>query len=257
MTVLCAALACLRLFPSRSQFFKYESVTLSCEGNSSLEWRVRRNTSKQINQLCPSYPDQINDSTCIFNELYEIDSGVYWCESAAGERSNEVNITVTDGELILESPEHPVTEGENLILHCRARTKSLSSSILFYKNGVLVGNSSTWNFTIQSVSKSDEGFYKCNASGVADSPESWLAVRGRIPQTPTAPLAHILLPVVACCLLLIVLMLLCRWRNHKGGVNRAASYTVVTISRERKPLRITDIDDVPTLYSSVMPDSSR
>lgn len=255
MTVLCAALACLRLFPSRSQFFMYESVTLSCEGNFFPEWRVRRNTSKKINELCPSY--SINESTCTFSELYETDSGVYWCESAAGERSNEVNITVTGGELILVSPEPPVTEGENLILQCRVRTKSLSSSILFYKNGVLVGNSLTGNFTIRNVSKSDEGFYKCNASGVADSPESWLAVRGRIPQTPTAPLAHILLPVVACCLLLIVLMLLCRWRNHKGGVNRAASYTVVTISRERKPLRITDIDDVPTLYSSVMPDSSR
>ncbi|PWA29483.1 hypothetical protein CCH79_00020685, partial [Gambusia affinis] len=95
--------------------------------------------------------------------------------------------------------------------------KPLSSNLTrFYRNGVLVGDSSAGTFTIRSVSKSDEGFYKCNASGVGESAESWVAVRGRRPQTPTAPLTLILLPVVAGVLLLIALMLLCRWRNHKG-----------------------------------------
>ncbi|MED6290778.1 hypothetical protein CHARACLAT_016924 [Characodon lateralis] len=212
--VLCAVVACLRLLPSRSQFFQYENVVLSCEGNST-EWRVRRNTTKQINELCPSYPSKRNDSTCVFDNLYEYDSGVYWCESEAGERSNEVTITVTDGELILESPEHPVCEGENLTLHCRART-SFSNRTHFYKSKELIGSSSMGNFTIQSVSKSDEGLYKCNASGLGESEERWLAVRGCSPLTPTAPVAYILLPVVICILLLFVLMFLCLFRNHKG-----------------------------------------
>ncbi|XP_047242768.1 low affinity immunoglobulin gamma Fc region receptor III-like [Girardinichthys multiradiatus] len=198
VTVLCAVVACLRLLPSRSQFFQYENVVLSCEGNST-EWRVRRKTSKKIYELCPSYPSKRNDSTCVLNDLYEQDSGVYWCESEAGERSNEVNITVTDGELILESPEHPVSEGENLTFHCRART-SFSNQTHFYKNEELIGSSSTGNFTIQSVSKSDEGLYKCNVSGLGESEERWLTVRGCSPQTPTASLAHIVLPVVVCIL---------------------------------------------------------
>ncbi|KAK5598748.1 hypothetical protein CRENBAI_005076 [Crenichthys baileyi] len=251
VTVLCAVVACLRLLPSRSQFFQYENVVLSCEGNST-EWRVRRNTSKQINELCPSYSI---DSRCIFNNVYEHDSGVYWCESEAGERSNEVNITVTDGELILESPEHPVSEGENLTLHCRART-SFSSLTHFYKNEELIGSSSTGNFTIQSVSKSDEGLYKCNVSGLGESEERRLAVRGCSPQMPTAPVAYIVLPVVVCILLLFVLMLLCLFRNHKGRLDRSVSYTDVTISQEGKPQRISDVGSVPTLYSGVMPDSS-
>ncbi|XP_014880283.1 high affinity immunoglobulin gamma Fc receptor I-like isoform X3 [Poecilia latipinna] len=239
VAALCAVVACLRLFPSRSQFFQYESVSLSCEGNSS-EWRVRRNTSKQINGLCPSYSNHTHETECIFSELYEADSGVYWCESAAGERSDSVNISVTDEPLILDSPAHSVSEGENLTLHCRFRPPSFSNLTGFYRNGVLVGNSSTGTFTIRSVSKSDEGFYKCNASGVGESAETWLDVTGRRPQTPTAPLALILLPVVACILLLIALMLLCRWRNRKGGVKRSVSYTEVIISQDRKPQRITE-----------------
>ncbi|PWA13908.1 hypothetical protein CCH79_00018514, partial [Gambusia affinis] len=167
---------CLRLFPSRSQFFLYESLTLSCEGNSS-EFRVRRNTSKQINEFCPQYLTQIDKTECISSELYETDSGVYWCESAAGERSDAVYIRVTDGPLILDSPEHPVSEGENLTLHCRFRPPLSSSLTGFYRNGVLVGSSSTGRFTIRSVSKSDEGFYKCNASEVGESAETWVAVR--------------------------------------------------------------------------------
>ncbi|XP_038164180.1 Fc receptor-like protein 5 [Cyprinodon tularosa] len=251
ITVLCAVVACLSVLPSRSQFFKYESVTLSCGGNST-EWRVRRNTSKNIHGHCPSYSNERNNSTCFIDNLYELDSGVYWCESEAGERSNEVNITVTAGSLILESPEHPVSEGDEVNLHCRAE-KSFSNLTRFYRNGVLIGNSSTGTFNIQSVSKSDEGLYKCNVSGVGESPESWLAVRERSPKTPTAPLAHILLPVVVCFLLLIMLMLHCLWRNHKGRLDRSVSYTDVTISMEMIPQRTSYVCDESTFYSTLQP----
>lgn len=84
----------------------------------------------------------------------------------------------SDEPLILEGPEHPVSEGENLTLHCRFWPPLSSSLTRFYGNGVLVGSSSTGRFTVRSVSKSDEGFYKCNASGVGESAETWLAVRG-------------------------------------------------------------------------------
>ena len=36
----------------------------------------------------------------------------------------------------------------------------------------------TARMTIYNVSKSDEGLYKCSMSGLGESPESWLAVRG-------------------------------------------------------------------------------
>ncbi|XP_023202787.1 Fc receptor-like B [Xiphophorus maculatus] len=245
VTALCAAVVCLRLFPSRSQFFQYESLTLSCEGNSS-EFRVRRITPKQTTELCLQYSTHIDKTECFFSELYEHDSGVYWCESAAGERSDAVNISVTDEPLILEGPEHPVSEGENLTLHCRFKPPLSSGLTRFYGNGVLVGSSSTGRFTVRSVSKSDEGFYKCNASGVGESAETWLAVRGRRPQTFTAAFAHILLPAAVGCFLLIMMLLLCVGRNHKGSVDSVVSYTV-SVTQEGKTHRITEPQNEPVL----------
>ncbi|XP_054912122.1 low affinity immunoglobulin gamma Fc region receptor II-like [Poeciliopsis prolifica] len=244
ITALCAVAVCLRLSPSRSQFFQYESVTLSCEGNSS-EFRVRRNTSKQINALCPSYSTHIAETECISSELYEFDSGVYWCESAAGERSDAVNVSVTDRSLILERPERPVSEGAALTLHCRFRPPLSSSLTRFYRDWVLVGSSSTGRFTIRSASKSDEGFYKRNASGVGESAETWLAVRGRRRHTPTAALADFLLPAVAGSFLLIV-TLICFWKNNEGSVDSVVSYTV-SVTQEGKTHPIPEPQDGPVL----------
>lgn len=91
--------AALRVLPNRSQFFHYESVSLSCElqGNSS-DWRVKRNTSTGINEECYTSLNSGNGSICHFTDLYPLDSGVYWCESGKGECSNSISINVT-GEL--------------------------------------------------------------------------------------------------------------------------------------------------------------
>lgn len=55
-----------------------------------------KNTSTGVNQACLNFNRQ-NDSSFVISALYEFDSGVYWCQSAAGERSHAVNITVTSG----------------------------------------------------------------------------------------------------------------------------------------------------------------
>ncbi|KAM4536259.1 low affinity immunoglobulin gamma Fc region receptor III-A-like [Odontesthes bonariensis] len=252
ITTLCAVVASLRVIPNRSQFFQYESVTLSCaqQGNWS-EWRVKRNTSKQLNEDCPSLTGR-NESNCFINHLYDSDSGVYWCESAAGRCSNSVNITVTVGELVLESPVLPVNEGEAVTLHCRNRTTLSFNLTHFYKNGSVIGSSPTGTLTIKRVSKSDEGLYKCHIPGAGESPVSWLAVREAAPpETLTSPSTRILLPVVGVCLLLVLLMLLCLWRNLKGKLDRAISYTDVTIAQGGNAQRITDVKPELIFYSAV------
>uniref|UniRef100_A0A8P4KAB2 Ig-like domain-containing protein n=1 Tax=Dicentrarchus labrax TaxID=13489 RepID=A0A8P4KAB2_DICLA len=167
--------AVLRILPNRSQFFPYETVSLSC--GQQEEWRVKRNTSKNINQECFTSRNGKNESLCFIDDLYPSDSGVYWCESAEGECRDAVNITVTSGSVILKSPVLPVMEGDNVTLRCTNRTPSASNLTDFYKDGFLIRSSSTGNMTIHSVSKSDEGLYKCNISGVGESPDSWLTVR--------------------------------------------------------------------------------
>uniref|UniRef100_A0A8P4KRG6 Ig-like domain-containing protein n=1 Tax=Dicentrarchus labrax TaxID=13489 RepID=A0A8P4KRG6_DICLA len=214
LMTLCTIVASLRVFPSRTQFFQYESIRLSC-GDAS-EWRVKRNTSTNMNAECSTTWGKRNESLCLLADSYPVDTGVYWCESGAGECSSAVNITVTGGSVILESPVLPVPEGENVTLRCTNKmTVSSNITAEFYKNGLLIGNSSSGNLSILSVLKSDEGLYKCSISG-AQSPDSWLAVRAGRPESFHSPLAHILLPVVGVCLLLVVVILLLLWRSRKG-----------------------------------------
>ncbi|KAK2863320.1 hypothetical protein Q5P01_002853 [Channa striata] len=109
--------------------------------------------------------------------------------------------------------------------------------------------------TIHSVSKSDEGSYRCNISGAGQSPEGWLSVQAR--QSDTAknfPLVYILLPVVGVCLALVLVLLLCLWRSHKAKTDPDISYTDVTITQDARAQRIRAgdaVDTVPTVYSNV------
>ncbi|KAM9335184.1 Fc receptor-like protein 5 [Symphorus nematophorus] len=233
ITTLCTVVAALTVVPDRSQFFQYESVSLSCgqQGNSS-DWRVKRNTSMMINQECTYSWDKIIESGCFIDDLYPSDSGVYWCESAAGECSEAVNITVTRGSVILESPVLPVMEGDNVTLRCRNKIPSSSNLTYFFKDGLLIGSSLTGTMTIHSVSKSDAGFYKCNISETGQSSDSWLSVRAGRPDPPDFLVERILLPVVVVCLSLISVMLLCLWRCDQGQINpTTVLFTDVTGTR--------------------------
>uniref|UniRef100_A0A673WA43 Ig-like domain-containing protein n=1 Tax=Salmo trutta TaxID=8032 RepID=A0A673WA43_SALTR len=167
--------ASLSVSPDRSQFFKYESVSLSCEvqGNST-GWRVVRNPERGNHTECNTDWGTPQGSSCIVS-LISSDSGVYWCESGSGEHSNAVNITVPAGAVILESPVLPVTGGDSVTLRCRYQGTPSDLTAVFYKDGSLIRTETTGEMTIPAVSKSDEGLYKCyNSEG--ESPESWMTV---------------------------------------------------------------------------------
>ncbi|XP_051985493.1 sialoadhesin-like [Xyrauchen texanus] len=164
----------LIISPSRSQHFSSHSLSLNCEDhNNSTGWTVRRNTDSERMKDCSS-----TGSTCEISSLKTSDTGVYWCESQSGEHSPHINITVHDGDVILESSVHPVIEGDTLTLHCLHR--STNSSILtadFYKDGSLLQKQTTGEMSIPTVSKSHEGFYSCKHGERGQSPESWISVR--------------------------------------------------------------------------------
>ncbi|XP_071401729.1 Fc receptor-like protein 1 isoform X2 [Centroberyx affinis] len=172
----------IRVIPGRSQFFKYSSVSLGCESSAGGN-TVKRNTSFRRQDSCSCSWGRFNGSFCTISDLYPEDSGLYWCETESGECSHAVNITVTAGSVILESPVLPVMEGDAVTLNC---TTDIPSNLPagFYRDGFFIRTGSTEEMTIHSVSKSDEGFYKCSISGVGESPESWLAVRASPPAAP-------------------------------------------------------------------------
>ncbi|CAI5671309.1 unnamed protein product [Oreochromis niloticus] len=168
----------LTVSPSSSQFFEGDFVSLSCEeDDSSAGWTLRRNTSKQQRTQCGTDGwGKPAGSSCNISVMEPHDSGVYWCESREGPISNMVNLTVTGGSVILQSPVLPVMEGDDVTLLCKTKTTPSNLPAAFYKDGSLIRKQPTGHMTIQHVSRSDEGLYKCDISGHGESPSSWITV---------------------------------------------------------------------------------
>ncbi|XP_033181590.1 low affinity immunoglobulin gamma Fc region receptor II-like isoform X3 [Mastacembelus armatus] len=170
----------LTLSPSSSQFFEGDFVSLSCEeDDSSAGWTLRRNTTRETRTQCGPDWGTSAGSSCNIRDLFPSDSGVYWCESREGATSQSINITVSGGAVILQSPVLPVMEGENITLICRTQTSS-DLPAGFYKHGSLIIDRPTGHVTILHVSKADEGVYRCNIRGHGESPPSWISVTASV-----------------------------------------------------------------------------
>ncbi|XP_034096373.1 vascular cell adhesion protein 1-like [Gymnodraco acuticeps] len=174
--------------PSRLQVFEYEPVSLRCVGFDGLTDVNILRWNKAGKETCDgSIWGSLNETTCNIKSPYKEDSGDYWCE-AGGKKSDYVNVIITAGSVILESPVLPVMEGESVTLSCRNKTTTSSFlSADFYKDGRLIRSSSTGIITIHRVSKSDEGLYKCSISEGGESPESRLAVRAKDSSSTLSP----------------------------------------------------------------------
>ncbi|XP_050923615.1 Fc receptor-like protein 5 [Lates calcarifer] len=203
--------ASLTVNPDRVQHFTSDSVSLSCEGNSA-EWRVKRFPEHGYMSHCSDWR-RMTGSTCNIH-LHWHNDAVYWCESGSGEFSNAVNITVQNDYygIILVSPVHPVTEGESVSLGCRFRTEEKLSSVFFYHNDKLIQNDTRQELTISAVSKSDEGFYKCQWSE-RKSAQSWMSVKVAVMEPKSSSSPVLLIVLLLCGIVLIILLLLCCCRK--------------------------------------------
>ncbi|XP_005755490.1 Fc receptor-like protein 5, partial [Pundamilia nyererei] len=140
------------------------------EDDGSAGWTLRRNTSKQQRTQCGDGWGKPAGSSCNISYIDPLESGVYWCESNQSTISNMVNLTVTGGSVILQSPVLPVMEGDDVTLLCKTKTTPSNLTAAFYKDGSLIREEPTGHMTIQHVSRSDEGLYKCDISGHGESP---------------------------------------------------------------------------------------
>ncbi|XP_047467003.1 Fc receptor-like protein 5 [Mugil cephalus] len=169
----------LTVSPSSSQFFKRDFVSLSCEeDDSSAGWTLRRNTTTGQRTRCGADWGKPASSSCNISYIVPWDSGVYWCESREGATSNSINLTVSGGPVILQSPVLPVMEGDDVTLTCKTKTTPSILSASFYKDGSLIIAESTGHMTIHHVTRSDEGLYKCKIISHGESPSSWITVTG-------------------------------------------------------------------------------
>ncbi|KAF7706754.1 sialoadhesin-like isoform X2 [Silurus meridionalis] len=215
----------LIISPNRSQHFSNHSLSLSCEdhSHSSKRWTVRRYMQKMKLANCSQWELSLG-STFNISFLSTSDTGVYWCESETGENINPVNITVHEGDVILESPVHPVTEGHPLTLRCLIRnTNSSNLRSVFYKSGSVVQNQTTGELIIHKVSKSDEGFYRCEHPERGNSTKSWVSVLHEKSspgsRTGTEVMVIGLSLVFLFIIFFIVMILLWCCKIKKGNVN--------------------------------------
>ncbi|CAK6984546.1 hemicentin-2-like, partial [Scomber scombrus] len=179
----------LRVSPDLQQFFSRVSpLILSCDGDGqTADGGTVKRTIRGGTGQCGGGGQQdfgrTVGSNCIISSPSPLsDSGVYWCERS-GERSEEINITVTDGPIILEIPALPVLTGSDVTLRCRTRDGS-TPAFNVLKNGEAVTGSSKGELIISNVQQSDEGFYSCS-DGLIESPRSRLRVKG--PPTTSPP----------------------------------------------------------------------
>ncbi|CAI5686061.1 unnamed protein product [Oreochromis niloticus] len=231
--------ATLSIHPSRSVFFFYETVTLSCAVPGSFRsWTVKRNTSTKSSVSCETW-GQLNGSSCTIKGVYPSDSGVYWCESDSGECSNTINIRVATG-VILQGPAVPLTEGDSVTLNCSykekyAKESTSNFSTAFYRNGTFFEKMPEGRLRLIHVSKENEGSYKCVHPTKGQSPEIWLEVRAEnnIPVTtpypdpdPTPPIAlpkllsTILLFILYTCIFILAVYTYRKWAQARAEAKR-------------------------------------
>ncbi|XP_078792957.1 Fc receptor-like protein 5 [Oryzias latipes] len=221
----------LTVSPSRSQFFRGESVTLKCEDHSSAGWTLRRKTIKETRAQCGSVWGSVDGLSCKIGYMYEEDGGMYWCESRGGGASSiSVNISVSGGSVILQSPVLPVMEGHDLTLSCQSQTPPSKPSAAFYKDGSLIRTEPTGHMTLQHVSRSDEGLYKCLISAHGESPSSWISVSVTSITSHNAPSSSfninqlvliVVLRLVVICPYIIATFLMVLFYRQKASTNQS------------------------------------
>uniref|UniRef100_A0A7N6FDX2 Ig-like domain-containing protein n=1 Tax=Anabas testudineus TaxID=64144 RepID=A0A7N6FDX2_ANATE len=128
----------LNVTPNLQQFFgRGPAVSVSClkDGKTVEGWTVKR-TIENKTLACGAYcsmSERFIGSACVLN-TYMIFTGVYWCESRTGLKSDQATITITGGDLILEIPALPVLTGSDVTLRCRNRNGETVSAYFFKNN---------------------------------------------------------------------------------------------------------------------------
>ncbi|XP_073712769.1 cell adhesion molecule CEACAM5-like [Misgurnus anguillicaudatus] len=231
--------------PNRSQHFSSKSLFLSCEDHSkSTGWTVRR--YKDELESCSSSDTRSTGttSTCTIRSLHRFNTGVYWCQSESGEKLHPVNISVHNVDVILDSPVHPVTEGDPLTLRCLYRYKNSSNlRAEFYKDGSVVQNQTTGDMMIiPTVSKSHEGFYYCKHPERGESPKSWISVRDATGSSSLGLIVGLCLGLSVVFFIFFLILLWC-YKNKK------VSQSPLAVSQQQNISQTSDQKQTEDVYN--------
>ncbi|MGH0180493.1 UNVERIFIED_CONTAM: hypothetical protein FKN15_016896 [Acipenser sinensis] len=181
----------LTLEPPFPEIFTGETVTLRCgvEGGSA-GWKYLWYKDSEDTPVLQTAGRSITGDSYTITAATVSDQGQYCCRRQREDQplyshlSDKVILTVSDQWVILQTPLQPVFEGDTLTLRCRDRYNSHITKVVFYKDNKELQSQAGTELSVDHVSKSDEGSYKCTAWRLyspysGDSAEVWVTVRGR------------------------------------------------------------------------------
>ncbi|XP_068579537.1 uncharacterized protein [Cebidichthys violaceus] len=213
----------LSVRPYRPLFLRGDAVSLSCvDDRQTVDgWTVKRTAGGQT-QTCDGGQQDFggfDGSSCIIRRLFPSDSGVYWCETRAGQRSVQVNVNVSGHSVFLELPTLPVIAGSDVTLRCKTRDSS-TQTVYFFSNGSFIGLGLTGELTISDVQRPHEGLYWCSTGLLSTSSKTWMSVVDPPPPPPLS-VARLLCPLVVVCLYcmstVLMVSIYCRRGNRPAA----------------------------------------
>ncbi|KAM4565506.1 sialoadhesin-like [Fundulus diaphanus] len=194
------------------------------------------------------------------NYIREHDSGVYWCEWREGAASSSsIQLTVTGGSVILQSPVLPVMEGDDVTLSCHTKTAPSNLPAAFYKDGSLIRTEPAGHMTLHHVTSSDEGLYRCSISAHGESPSSSISVSEKsATSSQFLPYGLLFLSCAIVVVLLLVLLVIHHFYSKSKGnqenSEESVTYSDVKISQDRRRTNTPNKESPPepeVIYSSL------
>ncbi|XP_058874535.1 Fc receptor-like protein 5 [Acipenser ruthenus] len=160
----------LTLEPLFPEICTGETVTLRCgvKGGSA-GWKYLWYKDNEDTPVLQTAGRSITGASYTITAAAVSDQGQYWCRGQRGDQplysqlSDKVILTVSDQWVILQTPLQPVIEGDSLTLRCRVRTNYTFTRIVFFKDNEEIQSQNNTELSVDRVSKSDEGSYKCRA----------------------------------------------------------------------------------------------
>ncbi|XP_030017455.1 uncharacterized protein LOC115438170 isoform X2 [Sphaeramia orbicularis] len=216
--------------PNLQQFFRGDSLSVSCADVQTDGWTVKRTRTNGYTETCGEF-GRMDESFCVIDSLVPLSSGVYWCETSSRQQSDQVSITVTDDRLILDITALPVETGSDVTLRCRYRGISTVEAE-FFKNGQKLTSIPVKEWTISVDHLSDEDQYSCYVPWVL-SPQSRLRVKDPGSSVSVVRLfLHLLVMSPYCISTVLMVSIYCK--RNTGG--RAA------VAMETRQQRFADED---------------
>ncbi|XP_047448487.1 uncharacterized protein LOC125012512 [Mugil cephalus] len=158
-----------------------------------------------------------------WSPLFTGESVTFICDMKEGGVTDWDYIFYKDGGGFTPYYTHQSYTDDGVLSHCSTwgtMTGSTCNTVFFYHNDKLIQNDTREELIISAVSKSDEGFYKCQSSG-KQSPQSWMAVTSGAKTVSRSESSSFLLPLIVglvCGIsLIILLLLLCLYKQSKDS----------------------------------------